>query len=890
MRKKVFFISLLIISGCVYGADEIPVPYNSETGEWLFDEKNIVSRNDPLYVTPSSEPWEAMPVGGGDLSAMVRCDGTLHLHLSKSDAWGFWSAFDLRNDQADPRSPWSYWFFNVVSPGHIKIDFGPAGKAAAGRYFRQRLDLYHGRIVIEMGNADNPAKIEIWGHPKRHILIVEIDDPQAILGVANIELSQWRQTMQVGHTAETIYGSEVLDRGAKPILVNTGMQDYFINDTDPMLHRGTAVVLAASGVGSLQCESNNADVRIDNAIARIYKSQGAKGDLHIKTADMRLPRRPAKNYHILIAAAVNPKGDALPNANKVLSDAQAIPLKALKAEHRAWWKDWWSKSFLRMTSPDKSAEWLCAAYHVHLYTLGCVNRGPYPAKWDGGAGLMRGDERRWGGAEHVQETRFTYMPLLGANRLEMARGYTKFYDGMLPYFKVQTEKMWGLPGLWFPETLFPWGHTMDFQLTEQVDGYGVPGHFIRWHPESAPYGKFHWFNPYTGLHFTPGLEVCHNYLEYYDYSGDESFLKNNAYPVTKSVCEFFTHILQKRSDGRYHLGPASALETWWLVDDPADALDGIRAIFPKFIALSEKLDRNADLRVKCKDILALLTDPPRGLWRSGKVFDLSVDVYAPARCVGPYLERKNGETPQLYRIYPYGLSGIGTADYELAKRTYEKRIINNLPAGWSQDGIWAARLGLADEAARIVKEQARLKNSFRYGGWKSGDDVTWPEDDTLPAHERLSINPFLDAGGNSAFNLQEMLLQSHNGVIRIIPAWPKDWSGLFRLRARHGFIVTAAVEKAKVPFVELISLSGNPCVLESPWKGHQAIVRSDGVRILETQDKTISFKTKKGKIYLIEPANSSLTAWISTDLNDKPNNRPGLPGRTESLVFSHLPR
>jgi len=53
------------------------------------DARNVAARNDPLYVTPSVEPWEAMPTGGGDLSAMVRCDGNLHLHLSKSDAWGY---------------------------------------------------------------------------------------------------------------------------------------------------------------------------------------------------------------------------------------------------------------------------------------------------------------------------------------------------------------------------------------------------------------------------------------------------------------------------------------------------------------------------------------------------------------------------------------------------------------------------------------------------------------------------------------------------------------------------------------------------------------------------------------------------------------------------------
>ena len=215
----------------------------------------------------------------------------------------------------------------------------------------------------------------------------------------------------------------------------------------------------------------------------------------------------------------------------------------------------------------------------------------------------------------------------------------------------------------------------------------------------------------------------------------------------------------------------------------------------------------------------------------------------------------------------------------MAKRTYDKRIINNLAAGWSQDGIWAARLGLADEAARIVKEQARLKNSFRYGGWKSGDDISWPEDDTLPAHERLSTNPFLDAGGNSAFNLQEMLLQSHQGIIRIIPAWPNDWSGLFRLRARNGFLIAAAIVNGNVPFVEIQSIFGNSCAMENPWKGEQVIVRSDATRILKSQDETIHFETEKGKIYVIEPVKKSLTTWIAADLNDKPNDRPGLPGR-----------
>jgi len=145
------------------------VPYDRQTGRWLFDAEMVVSRNDVLYVTPSVEPWEAMPVGGGDLSAMVRSDGKgLDLHLTKSDAWGF---------QAPPDALPGSRFFNNVSPGHIHIEFGERAPAAATKRFRQRLDLYRGRIVLQFGDEADGARIELWGHPQQRILVVEVTDP-----------------------------------------------------------------------------------------------------------------------------------------------------------------------------------------------------------------------------------------------------------------------------------------------------------------------------------------------------------------------------------------------------------------------------------------------------------------------------------------------------------------------------------------------------------------------------------------------------------------------------------------------------------------------------------------------------------------------------------------
>lgn len=176
-----------------------------------------------------------MPVGGGDLVAMVCADGqTLDLHLTKSDAWGF---------QAPPDAPPGTRFFNNVSPGHVRVDFGGRARAAAARGFRQRLDLYRGRIVIRLGDQRYGPRLEIWGHPERRILVVEVIDPRGVLEAPTIELSRWRPSMKLGVSEVTIHAGEVHQRPARPHLANTGMQDYFDAGADPLLGRGTAVVL-----------------------------------------------------------------------------------------------------------------------------------------------------------------------------------------------------------------------------------------------------------------------------------------------------------------------------------------------------------------------------------------------------------------------------------------------------------------------------------------------------------------------------------------------------------------------------------------------------------------------------------------------------------------------
>jgi hypothetical protein len=279
-----------------------------------------------------------------------------------------------------------------------------------------------------------------------------------------------------------------------------------------------------------------------------------------------------------------------------------------------------------------------------------------------------------------------------------------------------------------------------------------------------------------------------------------------------------------------------------MVRDPADTLSGIEAVFPEFIRLSEKYGQDAELRGRCAAILAGLPQPARGLWGEDGKIDLGVDVYAPAAASGPSHPRTNCENPALYRVFPFGLSSIGSAEEALACRTLERRICR-LAHGWSMDAIWAARLGLRDQACSLLEQHAERFQRFRYGGWTSNDSRVFPGG--------LSAAPFLDAGGLSALGVNEILLQSHRGVVRIAPAVAKNWSGSFRLLAEGGFLVAAEFRNGEVRRAEVTSLRGQPCVVANPWQGPWLVRDHDRV-LAQGNGPVLRFATKPKGSYAIE--------------------------------------
>ena len=102
--------------------------------------------------------------------------------------------------------------------------------------------------------------------------------------------------------------------------------------------------------------------------------------------------------------------------------------------------------------------------------------------------------------------------------------------------------------------------------------------------------------------------------------------------------------------------------------------------------------------------------------------------------------------------------------------------------------------------------------------------------------------------------INEMLLQSYEGMIRVFPAWPVSRDASFEdLRTYGAFLVSSAKKNGEVQYIKITSEKGRTCIVENPWNGKKPTVTEDGKPITpKINGDLITFPTQLDKIYLIK--------------------------------------
>ena len=95
--------------------------------------------------------------------------------------------------------------------------------------------------------------------------------------------------------------------------------------------------------------------------------------------------------------------------------------------------------------------------------------------------------------------------------------------------------------------------------------------------------------------------------------------------------------------------------------------------------------------------------------------------------------------------------------------------------------------------------------------------------------------------------INEMFLQSHEGILKLFPVWPQEKAASFhQLRTYGAFLVSSKFEEGKVEFVKIISEKGKKCVLKNPWEASVELIRDKAKKEIVTGD-ILSFPTSIGE-------------------------------------------
>ena len=182
-------------------------------------------------------------------------------------------------------------------------------------------------------------------------------------------------------------------------------------------------------------------------------------------------------------------------------------------------------------------------------------------------------------------------------------------------------------------------------------------------------------------------------------------------------------------------------------------------------------------------------------------------------------------------------------------RTYRAGIGPTTSVGvLSKWAIAGAALGRVDATRFLVPNQMRALTAERETAYLGG----------RPLANRLTLREgpqALDAQrlGRAAEALQLALLQSAPGapggesIIRVFPAWPDEWDAHFTLRARGGFVVTAAKRAGRVESVQLRSEAGSVARVRNPWGTAAVTISRNGKRWQQMKGPLLTFDTDPGE-------------------------------------------
>ena len=534
---------------------------------------------------------------------------------------------------------------------------------------------------------------------------------------------------------------------------------------------------------------------------------------------------------------------------------------AVSARNRAWWKGFWLRSYIRLDH-DLQRYW-----YNHLYLVGSAARsgpdktpGHAPGHW---GPWNRTDDMKWFGNLGMNyNAQNPYYGTFAANHVDLVDPYVetiRFYAENTGRKRV--VRRWVSPEI-------------DARMPANCRGVEFEGSFTSHGTPSTAGGEM---GAEDCCMATNAVFAILPIVWKWKYGQDPEFLAHTAYPLMRQVADFFDDYIGPKVDGRYEIHGSVHEGANWFSKNDMFSLGAIRFLYREILAASVRVGRDADRRAHWQDILDHMADYPLQAWGSKVTFrpDAVHDVMEALH-------------------YQGGARNTGV----MFTTTFDNIGLRTLPA---------YRL-----ATCHTLDRGNMFHPQRWCGWQNGNDfgmmfvmavrAGYAPDRLIRAIQQWKPEPNgvvsqRDGGGIETAGIVEaiqgMLLQSHDGVVRIFPNWDRSLDAEFkRLRAVGAFLVQARYRASTraVDRVRIFSERGHRCVVQNPFTtASLSVIRSDTrrpVAVIPMEDE-FAFETSPGVTYELTPAEGPPVAAGAPVITRPPTDATvGLPSPATFTVMA----
>jgi alpha-L-fucosidase 2 len=805
------FLRDTTLSGAVFAGRRSLRAWASEAEE--------LSTGPVLFFEQPATAWpDALPVGNGRLGAMV-FGGVAkeRLQLNEETVW-----IGEKRDRNNPQASRTPEVRALLMAGKVHEAEALAQQVMMG--IPQRLPCYQtlGDLWLEFENV--PAQLtdyrlelnldeaiaktrfaangvrwsrEIFCSAPCNVIVVRLESDHPITVTAKLDRPAHSETTAAGNDRLVMTGTALPVKPTTDAATEEQQVGVAFRAEVKAVAEGGKV---RTGDGSLQIENAHAVTLLITA-ATDFRERDAAGMAAACAGNLRAAS--AQTYAQLRAEHVADYRSYARRADLCLLDG-ADPLHDLPTDKR----------MQRVKDGGEDPGLISTYFHFGRYMLISSSRlGTLPANLQGI--WNESLDPPWGSKFTVNiNTEMNYWMAENANLPELHAQLFDLLDSTRPFGSETARKYYNARGFVIHHNTDLWGDSIPVDHVQA----GV------W-PMGAAWISLHLFSHYA-------------------YNLDKSFLRDRAYPRIKEIAEFFLDYLVEAPDGCLRSGPSQSPENRYRLPDgttaslcmsPAMDTEIIRAVFDRVERMSKILGVDDELRAQV--VAASKRLPPFKVGKTGALQEWNED----------YDENEPGHRhiSHLFALYPdHQITLRETPELAKAARTVLERRLSHGggSTGWSRAWIVNCWARLEDGEAAYQSVLALLRNSTRSNLF----DVCGTK-----ANSPYQIDGNL--GGTAG--LIEMLLQSHGGVVRLLPALPKAWpTGSFRgLRARGGIEIDCIWRSGKATTATLRASVDGPVTLAVPSGQKILGVTQNGenIAVQNAGSAQVSFQLNAGGRYSV---------------------------------------